>query len=364
MQRLLIFFINCYQKIPGNWHYRCRYTPTCSEYAKEAIIRFGSFKGSFLAFKRILRCNPWGGSGYDPVPLKRGEKMRNTKKKNLICLLFIVVLVTITGCRKDDMEDIDIVVTNYPNEYIISQMYGEHANIVSVYPDGVNLDEYKVTKKRKNDLSKKNLFIYTGLIERERNLAIELLDLNSDLKIIDTSYVLEIENCEEELWLNPSYLLMMAKNVEMGLNEYVTNNYLIKEINTNYEKLKVNLSELDADYRVSVENAKSKTVVVNDKSLKYLEKFGLEVIVLDDKALDKTYAQVLDLVKKSEIKYIYKFKDDKNSENVEKLISENQSVQIIEFHRLDNITDKEREDKEDYLSIMRKNLELIKQEIY
>ncbi len=46
----------------------CRYTPTCSEYARQAIIKHGPFKGLWLAVKRILRCHPWGGSGYDPVP--------------------------------------------------------------------------------------------------------------------------------------------------------------------------------------------------------------------------------------------------------------------------------------------------------
>ena len=46
----------------------CRYTPTCSQYAVEAIKKYGPFKGGWLAFKRILRCHPWGGSGYDPVP--------------------------------------------------------------------------------------------------------------------------------------------------------------------------------------------------------------------------------------------------------------------------------------------------------
>lgn len=46
----------------------CRYTPTCSQYAIEAIKKYGPFKGGWLAFRRILRCNPWGGSGYDPVP--------------------------------------------------------------------------------------------------------------------------------------------------------------------------------------------------------------------------------------------------------------------------------------------------------
>ena len=46
----------------------CRYTPSCSQYAVEAIRKHGPFRGGWLAVKRILRCNPWGGSGYDPVP--------------------------------------------------------------------------------------------------------------------------------------------------------------------------------------------------------------------------------------------------------------------------------------------------------
>lgn len=46
----------------------CRFTPSCSEYARQAILKHGSIKGLWLAIWRILRCNPWGGSGYDPVP--------------------------------------------------------------------------------------------------------------------------------------------------------------------------------------------------------------------------------------------------------------------------------------------------------
>ncbi len=46
----------------------CRFTPTCSQYAVEAIKKHGPFKGGKLAIRRILRCHPWGGSGYDPVP--------------------------------------------------------------------------------------------------------------------------------------------------------------------------------------------------------------------------------------------------------------------------------------------------------
>jgi hypothetical protein len=47
---------------------KCRYTPTCSHYAKEALQKHGLFKGAWLSIKRIVSCNPWGGHGYDPVP--------------------------------------------------------------------------------------------------------------------------------------------------------------------------------------------------------------------------------------------------------------------------------------------------------
>ncbi len=46
----------------------CRFTPTCSLYAAEALRKHGPFKGVYLSIRRILRCHPWGGSGYDPVP--------------------------------------------------------------------------------------------------------------------------------------------------------------------------------------------------------------------------------------------------------------------------------------------------------
>lgn len=70
MKYVLIYLIKLYQKIPGPWHAMCRFVPTCSNYAIEALTTYGFFKGSWLALKRIIRCNPWGGKGYDPVPKK------------------------------------------------------------------------------------------------------------------------------------------------------------------------------------------------------------------------------------------------------------------------------------------------------
>lgn len=70
MVRVMIKLIRLYQKIPLSTHSKCRFIPTCSNYAIEAYERFGFFKGSILSIKRILRCNPFGKNGFDPVPKK------------------------------------------------------------------------------------------------------------------------------------------------------------------------------------------------------------------------------------------------------------------------------------------------------
>lgn len=71
MKFIAIKLIKIYQNIPGPWHNSCRHIPTCSNYALKAIERYGFIKGSFLSIKRIIKCNPLGTYGYDPVPEKK-----------------------------------------------------------------------------------------------------------------------------------------------------------------------------------------------------------------------------------------------------------------------------------------------------
>lgn len=285
-------------------------------------------------------------------------------KKLCLTILCLGLVILSTGCRQDDMEDIHIVVTNYPNEYVISQLYGSHAHIESIYPDGIDIDTYRITNKQKKNVSGKDLFIYNGLIEKERDLAVELLDLNSNLKIIDTAYVLETDYSPEELWLNPSSLLMMAQNVRLGLKEYVTSTYLKKDIDKKYNKLKIAFSELDADYRVTIENAKNKTIVVNNSALKYLEKFGLNVVCLDNDASEKTISDVKKLVAEKAVSYIYLFEGEELSDSSNEIIKAYPDIKTLKLHKIMNLSDQEREEELDYLTLMNKNLELLKQELY
>ena len=75
----------------------------------------------------------------------------------------------------------------------------------------------------------------------------------------------------------------------MGLNEYITSSYLKKEVTDNYNELKIKLSELDADYRVAVEEADSNVILTSNPILKYLSTFGIDVLVISDNTSEKAY---------------------------------------------------------------------------
>lgn len=291
--------------------------------------------------------------------------MKKNRRLILQIIICFTLLLTVCGCRRDNMEDISIITTNYPNEYIISSLYGKHATISSVYPDGVNTSTYKLTTKRKKDLANQDLLIYTGLIEKERNLAVELLDYNSNLKIIDSSYVLENSNNTDELWNDPSFMLMMCQNVRISLKEYVENKYLRKEIDKNYETLKITVSELDADIRLAVENAPYKTIVTTSSAYKYLEKYGVKVYLINDDTSDKDLKEVDNLIRQGKITKIFTYEEDKTTANVQNIINKYPSiVSLVSFKHMNLLTEEARKSNSDYVTLMNQNLDTLKEELY
>lgn len=287
-------------------------------------------------------------------------------KRKILAVILTVLIFSQTGCfKRDNLEGINIVTTVYPIEYVTNYLYKDHANIASIYPDGVDTSTYNLSKKQLQDYSKKDLFIYNGL-DNDKELAINFLDKNKNMLIIDATYGMEYINNISELWLNPSNLLMMTQNIKDGLKEYMTNSYLEKELDEKYEQLKLLLSELDAEIKITAENASRKTIVVNNDTLKYLEKYGFTVISLDDSKesiSDRTKEEVTEMINNKTINHLFVLENTDTSEVFNQIV-ENTKVEISTYRRLDSITDSERDELKDYISIMNENIELLKNELY
>lgn len=296
--------------------------------------------------------------------------MRNTKlyklKNKLLKAVLCMSLLFITGCdilKKDSMEDINIVTTTYSVEYVTNYLYGENSVVNSIYPDDTNTDTYKFTDKQIKENSNQDLFVYMGKT-KDSDIAIKYLNTNKDLKIIDATYGMEIQYGEEELWLNPSNLLMISENIKNGLNEYISSTYLINQIEEKNNELRQVLSSLDSEIKLSIENSKTKLIVVGNKSLGYLSKYGLDVLVVnkDDSDYEKNLTLLKNYVNNNIISNFYILENTKLDKEIEKLTENGLNIKTL--RNLKNITDEERNNNTGYVELSKQNLESIKEEIY
>ena len=262
------------------------------------------------------------------------------------------------------MEDITIYTTIYPLNYITDYLYGDNAKIYSVYPSGVDVTTYELTNKQIEDYSNNDLFVFNSL-DRDRDYAVKMINKNKNLKIIDVALGMETINSIEELWLNPYNYLMMAQNLKNGLNEYIENPYLIKEIDNNYEDLKLKLSKLDATIKTTVNSSNYNTIVVDNHLFKFLEKYDLKVISLeeDDSLTQKKIDDVKRMINNGTIKYIYT-KDNTTNDTVQKILDTYKKVELIKINDMFSNDGGVTNSNENYLTIMNDNIDLIKKELY
>ena len=251
--------------------------------------------------------------------------------KKIISLFICIVLLFITsGCENNsNMENIDIYTTAYPIEYVVSRLYDNHSTIRSIYPNGIDINEYKVTNVLLSEYSSKAyMFIFNGL-SNEKNYLKPMLKKNKHLKIIDvTADIPYNKTGYEELWLNPSKLLTIANNIRKGFNEYTEAKYLKNDIDEKYQDLKVDLTNLEAKFRETIKNASNKTLIVSDDILLFLNDYGANIISLDpdNEDYEKNIAIARNLVNNNQVGHIYLKDDESIEENglCEIKISENQ----------------------------------------
>lgn len=278
-------------------------------------------------------------------------------KKILTLLLCSLVL---TGCdilKDNSMDDIEVYTTIYPYNYLINFLYGNNSKIKSIYPNNIKIDKYKLSNKKINEYSKSDLFIFSSLDEKEREIAVKMINNNKNLKLIDVSMGMSINNNIKELWLNPYNYLMMAKNVKTGLNEYINNKLLNDSINKAYENLQYEISNLDASIKENINSANYDTIVTDDTALMFLEKYGIKVISIEN---NENIDEVKKLINQNKIKYLYSLNNQ--NKDIETFANDN-GLELINLNSMYSIDGFIESSNDNYFNIMIENLELINKEL-
>lgn len=262
------------------------------------------------------------------------------------------------------MEGASIYTTVYPVEYITDRLYGNNSSIKSIYPNGVDPFTYpNLTEKQLNDYSEANLYIFNGLTT-EKDYVVPLFKYNKDLKIINASLSMKTTYGNEELWLDPSNFLQLAQNIRNGFEEYISNYYLLEEIKENYETLKLDVSKLGANLTVIGTSADYNTIIVSNDLFKYLEKYNINVLSLDENSItNKTLNEAKKIIEEKKVSYIFAKKDEELTDTIKELVN-TYKIEVIYLHTLSNLTNEERNNGATYLTIMSENIEKLKNELY
>ena len=286
--------------------------------------------------------------------------------------LIIVGLFLLTGCtfnlHNDNMKDITIYTTIYPIKYLINSLYGENSTIYSIYPSGVEPSNFELSNKKLTEYANTDLFVFNSL-DRDRDFAVDMINKNKKLKVIDVSMGMNYDNDISELWLNPYNYLMMAQNTKDGLLEYISNPYLISNtdktgVEDKYEELKYDLSRLDADIKENISHANYKTIVVDNDVFKFLEKYNLKVISLEenDSLSENTINEVKKLINNGSIKYIFSISNETNN-TCQNLIN-NYNIELVTINAMKTIDGGISNSNENYITVMNNNIDLLNKELY
>ena len=267
-------------------------------------------------------------------------------KRIISGLMCFLILFLTSGCNQDtNMEDINIYTTTYPIEYVINRLYKNHSTIKSIYPNGANIYDYKVTDVLLSEYSNTDMFIFNGL-SNEKDYVKPMLKENKHLKIIDVASV------------------TIANNIKKGFHEYISAKYLEDEIDKNYDELKIDLTNIEAKYRQVFKDASNTNIIVSDDIFLFLKKYGANVISLDtdNEEYEKNLVLARTLINSNGINYVY-VKDEEENDIINSLIAET-TVTTLKLNSLSTLTDEQRNNNYDYINLMNDNLEKLKKQLY
>lgn len=305
--------------------------------------------------------------------------------------------VVTTGENKEK-KSLTVYTTIYPLEDFTKKIGGSYVEAKSIYPPNVDAHSFEPSTKDMIALAHSDLFIYTGVgIEGFAEKATEALE-KEDVQILKAADGIELiestddhhhddeeghsdenegehtesENHEGEehnhddvdphVWLDPVLSIALANNIKNSLSKLMPEH--AAEFETNFKQLKSELETLDQEFKTTIESSKTKNLLVSHDAYGYWEKrYGIETIAISglSPTQEPTQKELQAIIEESTEHNIHYVIFEQNvSPKVAKIIQEELGAKSLSLHNLEAITKENIKQKDDYFSIMRKNLETIK----
>jgi zinc transport system substrate-binding protein len=326
-------------------------------------------------------------------------------------LMFSLIL---SGCGKtetvnksDDKKNQDtltVYTTIYPLEDFTKKIGGEYVEVQSIYPPNVDAHSFEPSQKDMVSLANSDLFIYTGVgLEGFAEKAVEALK-QEDVQIVKAAEGIELIETEDEhhhgdgeseseqhedenghseedehedseehedhtdgdldphVWLDPVLSIDLAKNIKNALSKQMPER--TAEFESNFNQLKNELEKLDQEFKTTIDSSKTKNLLVAHAAYGYWEKrYGIEEIAISglsptQEPSQKELQAIIEESSEHNIQYV--IFEQNVSPKIAKIIQEEIGAKSLTLHNLEAITEENIKQKDDYFSIMRKNLETIK----
>lgn len=338
------------------------------------------------------------------------------KMKHLISTSILMFSLMLSGCGKTETasentdkyekDTLTVYTTIYPLEDFTKKIGGEFVEVQSIYPPNVDAHSYEPTTKEMINLADSDLFIYTGVgIEGFADNAAETLQ-KEDVQILKAGEGIEPipssdehhhegeeghsegehhedeeghseggadshEHEEEEhhhgdldphVWLDPILAIDLANNIKTSLSEIMPEHKA--EFETNFNNLKSELEQLDQEFKTTIDASRTKYLLVAHAAYGYWEKrYGIEQIAIaglspTQEPSQKELQAIIEESSEHNIHYV--IFEQNLSPKVAKIIQDEIGAKSLTLHNLEAVTEENIKQKDDYFTIMRKNLETIK----
>ena len=290
-------------------------------------------------------------------------------KKLLIYLLLVTILLT--GCAKNkstvnNEEDKLMVYTSfYPMYFLANEIGGDYVIVKTVIPHGVDSHDYEPTVDQLRELNDAEVFIYNGVnFESWVNKLVGSI-VDESITINASQYCDLIVNdgvTDPHLWLDPENMVKIGEVIKDRFIELDKENE--EYYKANYKNLKERLEELDNKFFEELKEKSIDSIIVSHKAFGYMaKKYGFNQISVagispEQEPSPKAIANILDLVKDKDYKYI--FLETLASPKTVEIIADEAGLKTLVLNPIEGLTEEEIENGKDYISIMEENLQNLK----